>query len=153
MSKQEARSACQERLRQMDIPLGTNYSNPIDIGLNVVTKKWAGFIKVYLLHPIRDGYALLKGNRVFAIKLEDGMRVIGKIEKDFQLATKARNLRIHLKDETLRHMQASHIFKDIVRESYYTGRQHEYMGLTKPEFDKKIRVLHTYHGGREGQHS
>ena len=107
MSRQEARSACQERLRQMDIPLGTTYSNPIDIGLNAVTKKWAGFIKVHLLHPIRDGHALLKGNRVFAIKMEDGMRVI---ENGFELVTKARNLRIHLKGETLRHVQASYIF-------------------------------------------
>ena len=141
MSKQEARSACQECLRQMDIPLDTTYSNPIDIGLNAVTKKWAGFIKVHLLHPIRDEHALLKGNRVFAIKMEDDMRVIGKIEKGFELATKARNLRIHLKGETLRHVQASHIFEEIVRESYYTVRQHEFMGLTKPELGKNFAFL------------
>ena len=38
MSRQEARRVCLERLQQMDIPLGTTYSNPIDIGLNTVTK-------------------------------------------------------------------------------------------------------------------
>ena len=38
MSKHEAKGACVERLRQMDIPLGLTYSNPIDIGTNTVTK-------------------------------------------------------------------------------------------------------------------
>jgi len=48
MNKQEARRGCMERLRQMEIPLGTRYSNPIDIGTNAVTKNWAGFIKIHL---------------------------------------------------------------------------------------------------------
>ena len=38
ISRQEARGACIERLKEMDIPLGTAYSNPIDVGINAVTK-------------------------------------------------------------------------------------------------------------------
>ena len=130
-----------ERLRQMAIPLGTTYSNPIDIGLNAVTKHWAGFIKIQLLHPQRDGIALLQGQRAFVMEMEDGEKVIGKVEKGFELMTKARNLRLYIKGDTLRHEHASHIFEEIVRESYYNGRQHEFMGLTKPELDKTFAFL------------
>ena len=141
ISRQEARRGCMERLRLMAIPLGTTYSNPIDIGINAVTKNWAGFIKVHLLHPRQDGIALLQGNRAFVMVMEDGVKVIGKVEKGFELVTKARNLRLYIKGETLRHTHASHIFEEIVRESYYTGKQHEFMGLTKPEFDKTFAFL------------
>lgn len=65
----------------MDIPLGTIYSNPIDIGLNTVTKNWAGFIKIHLQHPQRDGFALLQGNRTFVMEMKDREMVIGKVEK------------------------------------------------------------------------
>ena len=141
MSKQDTRRSCIERLRQMEIPLGTTYSNPIDIGLNAVTKHWAGFIKLHLQHPQRDGMALLQGHRAFVMEMEDGERVIGKVEKGFELMTNARNLRLYIKGETLRQEHASHIFEEIVRESYYAGRQHEFMGLTKPELDKTFAFL------------
>ena len=55
--------------------------------------------------------------------------------------SKARNLRLYIKGETLRHTHASQVFEEIVRESYYTGRQHEFMGLTKPKFDKNFAFL------------
>ena len=141
MSRQDARRGCMERLRQMEIPLGTTYSNPIDIGINAVTKNWAGFVKIHLQHPQRDGIALLQGHRAFVMEMEDGERVIGKVEKGFELTSKARNLRLHIRGETLRHTQASQVFEEIVRESYYTGRQHEFMGLTKPELDKTFAFL------------
>ena len=50
------------------------------------------------------------------------MRVINKIEKIYELASKTRNLRLHIKGETSRHEHAFHIFEDIVQENYYTGR-------------------------------
>ena len=38
MSKGDAQSACADCLHMMNILLGTDYSNPIDIGLNQITK-------------------------------------------------------------------------------------------------------------------
>ena len=125
----------------MDIPLGATYSNPIDVGVNAVTKKWAGFIKLHLQFPQRDGHALLKGNRAFVMELEDGDLIIDKIEKRFELATKASNLRLHLKGESLRHEHAFNVFETIVRESYYTGRQLEFMGITKSKMDNNFAFL------------
>jgi hypothetical protein len=115
IARQDARGAHLERLRQMDIPLGKAYSNPIDIGLNAITKNWVGFIKIHLLRPQQDGLAFLQGSRAFVMEMEDGERVIGKVEKGYELATKARNLRLHLKGESLRHVNAFDIFEAIAR--------------------------------------
>ena len=128
MGRQEIRGACIKRLRRMGISLGTTYTNPIDIGLNAVTKTWARFIKVHLLNPKQDGMALLNGHRAFVMKMADGKKVIGKIEKRYELVTKARNLRLHLKGETLCHTQAFTIFESLIQENYYSGYQHEFMG-------------------------
>ena len=73
--------------------------------------------------------------------MEDGVKVIGKVEKNYELVTKARNLRLHLKGETLRHQHAFTIYESLVQESYYNGYQHEFMGLTKPELDKSFAFL------------
>ena len=141
ITHQEARRACVARLRLMDIPLGTTYSNPIDVCTNAVTKGWAGFIKVHLLNPQRDGISLLSGYRAFVMQMEDGEKVIGKIEKSYELVTKTRNLRLHLKGESLRHETAFTILKSIVHESHYIGHQHEFMALIKPEVDKNFAFL------------
>ena len=136
ISRQEARGACMERHQLMTIPLGTAYSDPIDVGINVVTKKWACFVKIHIQYPQSDGHAFLQGNRAFVMDMEDGALVIGKVEKKFELATKASNLRLHLKGESLLHEHTFNIFEALIRESYYTGRQLEFMGLTKLELDK-----------------
>jgi hypothetical protein len=33
----------------------------VDIGINTITRNWAGFIKIHLRNPKTDGLALLKG--------------------------------------------------------------------------------------------
>ena len=43
LSRQEVKTASMERLRHMQIPLGSTYSNQLDIGINTVTRNWAGF--------------------------------------------------------------------------------------------------------------
>ena len=141
VSRHEARSACLERLQQMDIPLGNTYSNPLDIGINAVIKNWAGFIKVHLLHPKRDGLAFFRGSRTFVMEMEDEEKVIGKVEKGYELVTKASNHCLHPKGETLQYEHAFNIFEKLVHENYYIGKQHEFMGLTKSEIDKNYAFL------------
>ena len=147
VTRQDACGACVERLRQMDIPLSTIYSNSIDIGTNAVTKNWAGFIKIHLKNPLLDGIALLKGHREFVMQMDNGEKVKGKIEIGYELPSKARNLRLPLKGDTLRHEHASTIFKSLVHKSYYSGHQHEYMGLTKPILEKKLCISYFNYGG------
>ena len=125
----------------MNISLGTTYGNSIDVGLNAITKHWVDFIKLHLQRSQKDGIALLQGNRAFVMTMENRKRVIGKVEKSYELATKARNLRLHLKGDSLRHEHDFDILEAIVRENYYNGKQHEFMGLTKPEIGKNFAFL------------
>ena len=125
----------------MSIPLGISYSNPIDIGINTITRNWAGFIKIHLAYPKRDGLALLKGERAFVMTMGDGERVIGKVEKGFELITKARNMRLHLKGEVLRDHTASDILRSIIHNSYYDGRELEVLSLTKSDDTKDFAFL------------
>ena len=75
------------------------------------------------------------------MEMGNGEMVIGKVEKSYELATKAQNLWLHLKGESIRHKHAFDILETIVRESYYAKKQHEFMGLTKPEIDKNFAIL------------
>ena len=76
----------------MNILLGMDYSSPINIGLNHVGKNWVGFLKLHLMHPLKDGLSLLRGEHIFMMELEGGEWIIGKVEKGFELVTKVRNL-------------------------------------------------------------
>lgn len=66
-----------------------DYSSPIDIDLNQITKNWVDFLKFHLKHSLKDGLTLLKGERAFVMEVEDDGRVIGKVENDFELVIKA----------------------------------------------------------------
>ena len=141
LTRKEVKAACMERLRTMGISLGSTYSNPIDIGINTVTRNWAGFIKIHLQNPKRDGLALLRGERAFVMTLGDGERVIGKVEKGFELITKAKNMRLHLKGETIRNNTAVDILRTIMREFYYDGREVEILSLTKSDIERDFAFI------------
>lgn len=70
----------------MNIQLGSEYANPLDIGFNIITKNWAGFLKLHLKNPHKDGIALLKGDRAFVMEMEDNEKVISEVKKGFELA-------------------------------------------------------------------
>ena len=141
LSRREVKVACLERLRHMGMPLGSTYSSPIDIGINTVTRNWAGCIKLHLQHPAKDGLALLLGARAFVLIMGDGEQVIGKVEKYFELITKARNMRLHLKGDTLRNNLAVDILRVIMAEAYYDGREVEILSLTKSEIEKDFAFI------------
>ena len=141
LSRKEVKSACMERLKLMGIPLGSIYSNPIDIGINTVTRNWAGFIKIHLQNPKRDGLALLRGERAFVMSMGDGEQVIGKVEKGFELITKAKNMRVHLKGDSLRNNKAIDILRTLMSEAYYEGREIEILSLTKPDEEKDFAFI------------
>ena len=141
LNRKEVKSACMARLHLMHIPLGTAYTNPIDIGINTITRNWAGFVKLHLQNPLRDGLALLRGERAFVLTMGDGETTIGKVEKGFELVTKARNLRLHLKGEALRHNSALDILRTLMHDFYYDGREVEILSLTKADIDRDFAFI------------
>lgn len=84
---------------------------------------------------------LSSGERTFVMEMEDGERMIGKIEMGFKLITKACNLRLYLEGDTLHDIPTHNIFKEIGIESYYNGKQLKFMTLTKPELTKDFVFL------------
>jgi hypothetical protein len=68
--------------------------------------------------------------------MENRERVIGKEEKSFEFITKARKMRLHLKDEVLRDYTAPDILQSIVWDSYYKGRELEILSLNKSDTNK-----------------
>jgi hypothetical protein len=141
LNRREVKIACLERLKVMNMPLGMSYSNPIDIGINTATRNWAGFIKIHLQYPKRDDLALLRGDRTFVMTMRDGVKVIGKVEKGFELITKARNMRLHLKGASLRDNSAMDILRDLMRDFYYDGREIEILSLTKSDDGKDFAFI------------
>ena len=95
----------------MDIELGMEYSYLIGVGINMVTKTWVGFINIHLRSLHKDDIALLKAGRAFVMEMEDGEKKSGKVETCFELITKARILRLHLRGDTLRDKYAHTISK------------------------------------------
>ena len=89
ISKGEAQSAHLDWLHQMYILLSTDYSSPINTSLNQITKNWTSSLKLHLKHPLKDRLTLLKREHAFVMELEEGERIIGEVEKGFELATKA----------------------------------------------------------------
>ena len=125
----------------MNIPLGTTYSNPIDIGINTVTRNWASFIKFHLQDPKRDGLALLRGDRAFVMTMGDDEKIIGKVEKGFELITKAKNMRLHLKGEAIHNNTALDILHNLMKQAYYDGREVEILSLTKGGVEKDYAFI------------
>jgi hypothetical protein len=71
----------------------------------------------------------------------DEKRLIRKVEKDFELITKARNMRLHLKGDILRDHTVTDILKSIMRDSYYDSREIEILSLTKPDDAKDFAFI------------
>ena len=107
----------------------------------MVTRNWAGFIKIHIRHPKQDGLALFRGEHAFVMTMGDGERVIGKVEKGFELITKAKNTRLHLKRKTLHNNMAIDILRTLMRESYYDGREMETLSLTKLDEEKDLAFI------------
>ena len=96
MHKIDVQDAAIAHFEAMNIKLATRYREPVSALVHPQTKKWLGFLKVDLLNPSTDGLALLKGDRIFTLQLQDLSYVIGKIEKGFDFSSTASNHRLCL---------------------------------------------------------
>jgi hypothetical protein len=71
----------------------------------------------------------------------DGETIVEKVEKGFELVTKAKNMRLHLKGEALRHNSAVDILQTLMRNFYYDGQEVEILSLTKADFDRDFAFI------------
>ena len=71
----------------------------------------------------------------------DGIKVIGKVGKEFEPITKAYNMRLHPRGVSLRDNSAMDIIRDLMRDFYYDGREIEILSLTKSDVDKDFAFI------------
>lgn len=90
---------------------------------------------------MRDGLALLRRERVFVMKMEDGEHVIGKVKKWFEFITKAKNMRLRLKGTSLRGSTTIDVFRTVMTESYYEGREVEILSLIQMDEEKDFAFV------------
>ena len=162
-----------ERLKDMNIPLGTNLIEPISVLCMSIKRGgikgvWAGIIKLHLLHPQMDGVALLKGLRPFILHLEPHSHVgnLGKVCKSYHSIARSNNLSIKISNETLIGISSHALFLDVLENSFRRGHDfeivevqkslpnnHAYIVAPTPFQAKKIQTLQvsTHHQILEGQ--
>jgi len=161
------------RLEFMNIPLGTNLIEPISILCMSVKKGgekgvWAGIIKLHLLHPERDGIAMLKGLRPFILQLDPlpHLSTLGKVCKSYHAIARNNNLSVKITSDTLLGISPYALFCDVLENSFRRGhdfevvdvqkstsQNHAYIVAPTPLQAKKIQELHvsTHHEILEGQ--
>jgi hypothetical protein len=131
MSKVDVQEAAIARFEEMNIPLSTRYREPVSALIHPHTKKWLGFLKVDLLNPNTDGIALLKGDRLFILQLQDLNYMIGKIEKGFDFPSTAANRRLHLESPILARYAFRNLLGELIRLGYLCGANLEFIGVSK----------------------
>jgi hypothetical protein len=81
MKKDDVQEVARARFEAMEIPLATRFKEPISALINCYTKTWLGFLKADLQILEKDAIALLKGECVFILQLQNSENVVGKVEK------------------------------------------------------------------------
>lgn len=84
-----------------------------------------------LLNPSVDGIALLKGTRVFTLKLQDSSYVIGKVDKGFEFPSTASNIKLLFKSLAPSNYTSRELLSELTRLSYIGGNNLEFVGVTK----------------------
>jgi len=93
--------------------------------------------------PLIDKLVILRGDYAFVMQLlDDGEQIIGNVEKLFKLVTKVKNLQLHIKDDTFWEHTMASIFNTLVHESYYEGKQYEFLNLTNQILRKIMLSTH-----------
>ena len=131
MTKVEVQNAATARFDAMGIKLASRYREPVSALVHPQTKKWLGFLKVDLLNPSIDGNALLKGDRLFTLQLQDLSYVIGKIEKGFDFSSTATNRRLCLTSPVLTTYTSHSLLGELIRLGYLCGATLEFIGVSK----------------------
>jgi hypothetical protein len=131
MTKVEVREAAIARFEAMNIKLATRYRGPVSTIVHPQMKKCLGFLKVDLLNPNVDGIAILKGERIFKLQLQDLPYVIGKIEKGFEFPSIAANCRLGLSSPILARYTSRQLLGELIHLEYLCGATLEFIGVSK----------------------
>jgi hypothetical protein len=89
--------------------------------------------KIHLKNPSKDGIALLKGRRIFAITLDNDALTIAKIAKSYDSLASSNLLTLKINTDNIRDLVAYQLFKTVVEESFKRGHEFELAQVQKTE--------------------
>lgn len=111
----------------MDIPLGDQIGEPIAILCHGPrnARVWSGVVKLHLKNPEIDAIALLQGTRIFSILLDQDAPTIPKVAKSYDSLAPSSLLSIKIASETIKDLEAHHLIKVVVEDSFRRGLEFE----------------------------
>ena len=117
----------------MDMQLGDLIGEPIVVLCHGPknARVWSNMVKVHLKHPSKDGIALLKGGRIFAIALENDTFTIAKVAKSYDSIASSNQLIVKINTDNIRNLVAHQLFKTVVEESLKRGHEFELTQVQK----------------------
>ena len=131
MKKQEVQEAIAVRFELKGIPIAQCFKEPISAIIHKETRNWLGFIKVDLLNPHKDGIALLKGDRLFALQLQNSKYVIAKIEKGFEFNSTAANHSLQIQNPILNQFRSRDLLDEFTKLGFLSSTNLELIRVSK----------------------
>jgi len=113
---------------KMNIGIGNSIIEPVAILChgNKNANIWSGMVQVHLQNSETDGKILLQGTRVFLLLLDNETLTIAKVAKFFDPIASSNVLSIKVNTTTIKNVEAHHLFKQELQESFYRGFQYEF---------------------------
>ena len=102
------------RLKEMNIDIGDGIGKPIAVLCYTSTKAWSGMVKLHLKNPEKDGIAMLRGTRIFALQLDDDMLTIAKIAKGYDVLANSSLTSVRIDSDNIKTLEAHDLFHNIV---------------------------------------
>jgi hypothetical protein len=123
------------RFQTMEIQLGDQIGEPIAVLCHGPknARVWSGMAKIHLKNPSKDGIALLKGRRIFAINLDNDALTIAKVAKSYDSLAPSNLLTLKINTDNICDLVAHQLFKAVVEESFKRGHEFELAQVQKTE--------------------
>jgi hypothetical protein len=132
----EILAKAQQRLEQMEIPLGKEILHPITVFYKHTKQKedpriWAGIIKAHLLQPETHALDLLRGIRPFILELDNGDQYLGKVAKGYDAVARNNLLSVKFESLNLQDITTPNMFKAVLEDSFVRKLEYEITGVQK----------------------
>ena len=131
--KEEALINITKRLKQMQIPLGDEISDPIAIMCTHGGKQWSGHAKIHLKNIQEDGIPLLQGLRPFIIRLPDNKLHRGKVCKSYDSIASSEMLSVKITTDSIKDEPWYKVYDEVVNEGFHRGHNFEITHVRKGE--------------------
>ena len=134
VSKESVMEKIKERLKKMNIAIGSITGELIAIMCYHKSTTWSGVVKIHLQNPKKDGTSLLRGSRAFILNLDESIDRRGKVCKTYDALALNNLLSVKIMSEKLKDKEWYNVFEDIVIEGFKRGHEYEVTNVQKKRY-------------------